>query len=355
MKLIKYLTRDYSLLEHNLVIKTLLKDNPENEGIYYNSVVDVFQKGFMDIYVHGEDVEHNKKFILDNVTRNKLFLISKVEEGIALAKELVNLPMNLPNKIKEMIDEEIINELDSLFEKLLGFATSIELVHCTERSGVKLNQKEIETIAQFNDLRKEAYLKYLQFFILVTNKIARKKGLLSKDLSYLTFDEIISFLEGKLSKKTVDELQNKRRIKYIMRVDNGKWKVITDNFDREYEKLKKFIYEDLLSSEVKGLPINKGVVRGKVKVVTQKTPFNEIPKGRIIVTYQTKPDMAPFLRKSIAIVTDEGGILCHAANLIREFKIVGIVGTKNATKVFKDGDLIEVNADNGTIRKIKQI
>ena len=59
------------------------------------------------------------------------------------------------------------------------------------------------------------------------------------------------------------------------------------------------------------------------------------------------------MEKSAAIVTDAGGILCHAAIVSRELKIPGVIGTKYATKVFKDGDLVEVDANKGIVRKIK--
>ena len=60
------------------------------------------------------------------------------------------------------------------------------------------------------------------------------------------------------------------------------------------------------------------------------------------------------MRKSSAFVTDEGGIISHAAIIARELKIPCIVGTKTATKILKDGDLVEVDADNGVIRILKK-
>mgnify|MGYP001564748046 CR=1 FL=1 len=59
------------------------------------------------------------------------------------------------------------------------------------------------------------------------------------------------------------------------------------------------------------------------------------------------------MRKAAAFVTDEGGILCHAAIVARELKKPCIIGTKIATRVFKDGDMVEVDATKGIVRKIK--
>jgi len=58
----------------------------------------------------------------------------------------------------------------------------------------------------------------------------------------------------------------------------------------------------------------------------------------------------PAIQKCSAIVTDEGGIMCHAAIVARELKKPCIIGTKVATKVIKDGDMLEVDADKGIVR-----
>jgi len=58
------------------------------------------------------------------------------------------------------------------------------------------------------------------------------------------------------------------------------------------------------------------------------------------------------MKKAGAIVTDEGGITCHAAIVSRELGIPCVVGTKIVTKVFKDGDLVEVDANKGLVKKV---
>jgi len=69
----------------------------------------------------------------------------------------------------------------------------------------------------------------------------------------------------------------------------------------------------------------------------------------------TRPDMAPILKKAAAFVTNEGGITCHAAIVSRELNKPCIIGTKIATKVLKDGDTVEVNANNGVVKIIKKV
>ena len=73
----------------------------------------------------------------------------------------------------------------------------------------------------------------------------------------------------------------------------------------------------------------------------------------VLVTSMTRPEMVVAMEKAAAIVTDEGGITSHAAIVSRELKIPCIIGTKVATKILKNGDLVEVDAFKGIVRKIK--
>ena len=70
----------------------------------------------------------------------------------------------------------------------------------------------------------------------------------------------------------------------------------------------------------------------------------------ILVSPMTRPDFVPAMKIAGAVVTDEGGVICYAAIISRELGIPCIVGTKIATKVLHDGDLVEVDADNGVVR-----
>ncbi|MFA6445786.1 MAG: PEP-utilizing enzyme [Candidatus Paceibacterota bacterium] len=67
----------------------------------------------------------------------------------------------------------------------------------------------------------------------------------------------------------------------------------------------------------------------------------------------TRPDFLSLMNKASAFITDEGGITCHAAIVARELNKPCIIGTKIATKVLKDGDMVEVDAERGVVRIIK--
>jgi len=72
-------------------------------------------------------------------------------------------------------------------------------------------------------------------------------------------------------------------------------------------------------------------------------------KGDIIISQATSPDLISAMEKASAIVTNTGGLICHAAIIARELQIPCIVGTIHATRVFKDGDLVEVDAFKGVV------
>jgi len=94
------------------------------------------------------------------------------------------------------------------------------------------------------------------------------------------------------------------------------------------------------------------LIKGKVKVVLTVDDVASFPQGAVLVTPMTAPDFLPAMKKAVAIITDEGGVTCHAAITARELKKPCIIGTKVATQVFKDGDLVEVDATRGIVKKV---
>ena len=73
------------------------------------------------------------------------------------------------------------------------------------------------------------------------------------------------------------------------------------------------------------------------------------PRGEVLVTHMTAPDWVPLMRRAAAIVTDSGGMTCHAAIVSRELGFPGVVGTAEATRVLRDGELVTVDAGEGVV------
>jgi phosphohistidine swiveling domain-containing protein len=176
--------------------------------------------------------------------------------------------------------------------------------------------------------------------------LSKKTGIPQEDLYLLKSNEIIELLEG----KNVDfNLTNKRKEGCVF--SNGPDEDYLCVTGEEFLRLKELI--EPKTKEVKGFVANRGKVKGKVRVHLSWVKAIDFDKGDIIVTGMTNPQMFPYLKKAAAIVTDEGGITCHAAIISRELGIPCIIGTKVATQVLKDGDLVEVDAEKGTVRKVE--
>ena len=106
--------------------------------------------------------------------------------------------------------------------------------------------------------------------------------------------------------------------------------------------------------EFGGMPTYKGFVRGTVSVVRGSGDFSKFKDGSVLVAPLTTPNFMVVLSKAKAIITDIGGITSHSAIVSRELGIPCIVGTKIATKVLKDGDLVEVDAERGIVKIINR-
>ncbi|MBR9683353.1 phosphoenolpyruvate synthase [Candidatus Woesearchaeota archaeon] len=100
---------------------------------------------------------------------------------------------------------------------------------------------------------------------------------------------------------------------------------------------------------VKGETASGGVYSGKVRLIRDASELSKIEKGDVLVTTMTTPDMVPAMQKAGAIVTNEGGMTCHAAIVSREMGTPCIVGTEHATEVLKDRMMVTVHADRGIV------
>jgi len=100
---------------------------------------------------------------------------------------------------------------------------------------------------------------------------------------------------------------------------------------------------------VSGLGAAPGVATGLVRLIASGKELDKVKQGDIMVTKMTMPDMVPGMRRAGAIVTDEGGMACHAAIVSRELGCPAVVGTKKATSVLKEGMEITVDGGKGKV------
>ncbi|MBI2668196.1 hypothetical protein HYX17_05520 [Candidatus Woesearchaeota archaeon] len=106
--------------------------------------------------------------------------------------------------------------------------------------------------------------------------------------------------------------------------------------------------------EIKGHVGSKGHYKGRVKIILNSNEHSKFKDGEILVTGMTRPEFVPLMKKSGAIITDEGGVTSHAAIVSRELGKPCIIGTKIATDILKDGMLVEVDANKGIVKILRK-
>ncbi|MAG08475.1 phosphoenolpyruvate synthase [Candidatus Woesearchaeota archaeon] len=107
--------------------------------------------------------------------------------------------------------------------------------------------------------------------------------------------------------------------------------------------------KELGEAVVHGLTASPGIASGTVKIVHDMSELNKIEEGDVLVAKMTNPDMVPAMKKAEAIVTEEGGMTCHAAIVSREMGVPCIVGTGNAISVLKENQTVTVDATHANV------
>ncbi len=163
-----------------------------------------------------------------------------------------------------------------------------------------------------------------------------------EDLLKLQVDEVIAFFRGQFPHRSLLDTRDA----FVISALQGE----VDMWVQEVRQEAPVIVSN--SFELKGVTAQPGVVRGKAKIVMSPKEGSKVLAGDILVATMSTPDFLPAMMRAAAFVTDIGGITSHAAIVSREMGKPCVIGTKTATKVFKDGDLIEVDATKGIVRRI---
>ena len=153
--------------------------------------------------------------------------------------------------------------------------------------------------------------------------------------------------------RLADELNE--RFKYsVMHQYENKAIIYTGQQARKFLKSINIVKEKIVKTgKMQGTCACPGTARGVVRIINIPEEMGKMKKGDIMVSHTTYPALVPAMKKASAIVTDDGGVTCHAAIVARELKTPGVVGVKIATRVLKDGDKVLVDATEGIVKKIK--
>jgi phosphohistidine swiveling domain-containing protein/DNA-binding Xre family transcriptional regulator len=201
----------------------------------------------------------------------------------------------------------------------------------------------------WREYRKKVNLMGFHILDAILNSIEAKIGISKKYLQFLIFEEVDRALKGFIG---LDILKKRREDGLMVIFEEKSYKML---IGKEAESLKNEMFQKVevkkeIQKTFSGQVASRGYAKGIAKIVLDKKDFGKINEGDILVTSMTRPEFLPVIKKATGIITNEGGITCHAAIISRELGKPCIIGTKIATQLIKDGDVVEVRANHGTIR-----
>lgn len=205
-------------------------------------------------------------------------------------------------------------------------------------------------VLHWQDDRKKNILRCVFYMNLLLKEVAKRFAIPLGMLKHFTPDEIrVENLAH------FDRKEGRERMRHFAVYTKRKGGSIATRFyvGKDYRAFMK-IYKQKLTEEndVHGTCASSGKTSGIVRICKTKNDLLQFRKGEILVAAMTRPEFVPAMRKAAGIITNEGGLTCHAAIVSRELGIPCIIGTKIATEALRDGDIVEVNANHGVVKKI---
>lgn len=341
----KFTERECDLFTVVCILMGYTKIFKKHIGTNFKNFLTVYKNGIVNSYRDSIEYEN----MLERVKGKKLELLKILNK---LEKQNKSLNEFLEYKSLENFSDKKLLEIFKKFVKV--YQGYFPLFTLPKYYGMVFERNELSKAVRnkLKLLRGTAYYEEIQdrFIPSLFKEIGKRKNIDSKLLFYALPEEIMELLSGK---KEISKSLLKNRKKYCVAfVKNSKFNLYIKEKAEEIEKEQLSYAKQEKTSIITGKVAYIGNVTGEVKIVMRKDDLKNID-GKIIVTPMTSIRFVPFIKKVKAIITDEGGIACHAAIISREFKIPCIIGTKNATKVLKNGDLVKIDSTKGEVIKIK--
>ena len=210
----------------------------------------------------------------------------------------------------------------------------------------------VQWSAALRDERKR-YNQIGNYVLVELAKMIARKAQVDPALALAAFPDEIPLLLRQGAGRFVPELRERLRhgIFVFAHIPGRKSPVFGKQAERYFAVCEKTLHRE----EIRGSVACRGMARGRVRIIMGQKDFRKMRQGDILVTYMTRPEFLPIMKKAAAFVTEEGGVTSHAAIVARELGIPCIIGTQVATKLLKDGDMIEVDADKGVVRIVKSV
>lgn len=311
-----------------------------NNMFYLNPII-VFDKKVYREYSNTSNNNEDPFIFVKNSIKNKTISSEQVNKALKAcenAKTMLSKFSNFKKIINDFVCYETLNNYSN-------FLIGDNVLRNFDSKGLDKTLKN--ALMESRDV----FDKATELIIDYIKRYAKDylKNDYEKQIQFLTLDEILNKQE--LTKKQLEERQSgfvyyKNKITYCS--------------DQEqvdaWAKKNEFILNDVKKSKIVGNSIfgsvaYNGTVTGRAVLVFNENDFKKVKQNDIIISPMTTPSFSQVLDIVSAIVTDDGGTVCHAALLAREYKVPCIVGTKTATQFFKDGDIIEINTALSCVTK----
>ena len=335
---------DFSMLICDMSAPPYYHESLEKLGTNTDKILVLYREGVATCLLSKTGDEKFGKDLADIVKKNPALLeewSNKVMRGYDALKPFMELPT------EDLMREENLTEFVRIMRTYCTYLGAIKTVanflpsEILEKEGKAIFEARTYTEPFFFDSRKtcEAIASYIN----------RETGYDAQLLTALLTDELIRYVqEGVLPDKDVLKARFKRSAFLY-------GEKTTEFSAEDTDRIEAMVYADI-SSILTGSGNNLGIIRGTARrIVNFAKEKGSFKKGEVLVTGMTDPNYVPLMKNAAAIVTDQGGLLSHAAIVSRELGIPCVIGTERATKVIKTGDMVEVDAEKGVVRIIEKI
>jgi phosphoenolpyruvate synthase/pyruvate phosphate dikinase len=191
-------------------------------------------------------------------------------------------------------------------------------------------------------------------------KLSKQFDIPVESLNWYREEEILSLFDGKF---VLETLINDRKQSYAFYIDKNNRRILYTGVYAKQLDSEFTVEADTKTKKIKGIVAHGSgrKVQGVVKIIRRdysnpkvaRDCMDAMKRGDILVSETTDPELMDGLKKAGAIITDVGGMLSHAAITARELDTPCIIGTEIASKILKDGDMVEVDTISSVVRILK--
>ena len=308
----------------------------------YRMIIYIYKEGITDCWVRETDKENLGKRLL------------KVYQN---TKNVKILAATLKKKAREVFaflkthDPESISKKDyQIFWRLVGeyYLPHLSVKYIVDYFSASQLKNFLPILEEARLFSEPVFRDIENFMENIGEAIAQKSHYKREQVISTTTDELLNYFnQNKLpNKKSLVSRYKKSAILF----ERGKYQVYAGS---QTKKIDNILLTQKNSEIIKGSIAYKGIATGRIRlVIDPKKDGPSFKNGEILVTGMTRPEFLPIMKKALAFITDAGGILSHAAIVARELKKPCIIGTHMATRLLKNGDLVEVDANRGIITKL---